>query len=238
MENIKASDSKGIAENKNVYNINSNTASNSENIISNSQDRIDMDIEGNIFKYSNHNSLVNPSYIQNYNSNNINNQIHQTYFKLTKKLIMDSFNNQSTTMIYQKLLMEVKNETIKSIVRELKGEYRIIINNKNGSYFAVDLFKICNQKERIEILEELSPILSQDCNNIYATHPIQTLIEFSSCELEYKLILSSFNDYNKLLFAALNPNGAYTIQKIIKRIPEKYRAEFNFNIFFLKRIFS
>ena len=227
MKNIKAKDSKGIVENKNVYNINSNNASNSENIISNNQDRIDKDIEGKIFKYSNYNSLVNPSYIQNYNSNNINNQTNQTYFKLTKKLIMDSFNNQSTTMIYQKLLMEVKNETIKSIVRDLKGEYRIIINNKNGNHFANDLFKICSQKERIEILEELSPILSQDCNNIYATHPIQTLIEFSSCELEYKLILFSFNDYNKLLFAALNPNGAYTIQKIIERIPERYRAEFN-----------
>ena len=217
MENIKATDS----------NINSNNASNSENIISNNQDTIDKDIEGKIFKYSNYNSLVNPSYIQNCNSNNINNQIHQTYFKLTKKLIMDSFNNQSTTMIYQKLLMEAKNETIKSIVRDLKGEYRIIINNKNGNHFANDLFKICSQKERIEILEELSPILSQDCNNIYAASPIQTLIEFSSCELEYKLILFSFNDYNKLLFAALNPNGAYTIQKIIERIPERYRAEFN-----------
>ena len=33
MKNIKAKDSKGIVENKNVYNINSNTASNSENII-------------------------------------------------------------------------------------------------------------------------------------------------------------------------------------------------------------
>ena len=120
MENIKASDSKGIAENKNVYNINSNTASNSENIISNSQDRIDMDIEGNIFKYSNHNSLVNPSYIQNYNSNNINNQIHQTYFKLTKKLIMDSFNNQWITMAYQKLLMDAKDETIKKIFNVYK----------------------------------------------------------------------------------------------------------------------
>ena len=217
MENIKATDS----------NINSNNASNSENIISNNQDKIDRDIEGNIFKYSNYNSLVNPSYIQNCNSNNINNQTHQTYFKLTKKLIMDSFNNQSTTMIYQKLLMEAKNETIKSIVRDLKGEYRIIINNKNGSDFANDLFKICNQKERIEILEELSPILSQDCNNIYATHPIQTLIEFSSSELEYKLILFSFNDYNKLPVAALTPNGAYTIQKIIERIPERYRSEFN-----------
>ena len=120
MENIKATDSKGIAENKNIYNINLNNASNSENIISNSQDRIDMDIEGNIFKYSNFNSLVNPSYIQNCNSNNINNQIHQTYFKLTKKLIMDSFNNQWTTMIYQKLLMDAKDKTIKSIVSDLK----------------------------------------------------------------------------------------------------------------------
>ena len=174
----------------------------------------------NNINYQNHTFI-------NINNNIINNQIQQIGFKLTKKLIMNSFINQSTTMIYQKLLTEAKNETIKSIVIDLKGEYRIIINDKNGNYFANDLFKICDQKERIEILEELSPILSQDCNNNYSTHPIQTLIEFSSCELEYKLILFSFNDYNKLLFAALNPNGAYVIQKIIERIPERYRAEFN-----------
>ena len=167
----------------------------------------------------------------NSSKNNIISICQQTQkkeFELDKNVIMDSFKSQQTTIVVQKLLMECKNETIVLIVKILKGEYRKIINDKNGNYFATDLFKICNQKERITILEELSPLLSEDCNNNYATHPIQALIEFSSCELEYKLILFSFNDYNKLLSAALNPNGSYTIQKIIVRIPEKFRTEFNF----------
>ena len=112
-------------------------------------------------------------------------------------------------------------------LNDLKGEYRKIINDKNGNYFAIDLFRNCEVKERIVILEELSPILNEDCNKNYATHPIQNLIDLSSSELEYRLILYSFNDYNKLLFSVLDPNGSYTIQKIIKRIPERFRAEFN-----------
>jgi hypothetical protein len=148
--------------------------------------------------------------------------------ELTKKAIIASLNNQQTTIILQKILMESQSETIESIVEELKGEFRNIISDKNGNYFCNDLFKICDQKERIKILEELSPYLSEDCVNNFATHPIQTLVDFSSCEIEYKLILYSFNDYNKLLFASLDPNGAYVIQKIIVRIPERFRQEFNF----------
>ena len=148
--------------------------------------------------------------------------------ELTKKAIMASLNNQQTTIILQKILMESQNETIESIVKELKGEFRGIISDKNGNYFCTDLFKICTQKDRIIILEELSPYLSEDCVNNFGTHPIQTLVDYSSCEVEYKLILYSFNDYNKLLFASLDPNGAYVIQKIIVRIPERFRNEFNF----------
>ena len=151
-----------------------------------------------------------------------------TNIELTKKAIMASLINQQTTIILQKILMESSSETIESIVKELKGEYRKIISDKNGNYFCTDLFKICTQKDRIIILEELSPYLSEDCVNNFATHPIQTLVDFSSCEVEYKLILYSFNDYNKLLFASLDPNGAYVIQKIIVRIPERFRNEFNF----------
>ena len=148
--------------------------------------------------------------------------------QLTKDAILVSLSNQATTIILQKIIMETKYEVIKSIVYELHGIYRQIINDKNGNYFCSDLFKVCEQNERIMILIELSPTLSEDCVNNYATHPIQTLIQFSSSEKEYQLILSSFNDYNKLLFASLSPNGAYAIQKIIERIPERYRTDFNF----------
>jgi hypothetical protein len=150
-----------------------------------------------------------------------------TNFQLTKKAILTSLKNQKTTIILQKIIMEAKSDVIESIVNELKGEYRRIMNDKNGNYFCTDLFKICNQKQRIQILQELHQTLSDDAINNYASHPIQTLIEFSSSEEEYKLILYSFNDYNKLLLASLDPNGSYVIQKIIMRIPERFRPDFN-----------
>ena len=148
--------------------------------------------------------------------------------KIDARAILNSLNDQKTTIILQKILMESDTEQIKSIVNDLKGRYRQLILDKNGNFFCKDLFKICDQNERIAILKELSPTLSEDCCNNFGTHPIQALIEFSSCEEEYKLILYSFNDYNKLLFATVDPNGAYVIQKIIIRIPERFRAEFNF----------
>ena len=148
--------------------------------------------------------------------------------QINAKAILNSLTDQKTTILLQKILIDSDNEQIKSIVKELQGKYRQLILDKNGNFFCKDLFKICDQKERIAILQELSPTLSEDCCNNFGTHPIQILVEFSSCEEEYRLILYSFNDYNKLLFATVDPNGAYVIQKIISRIPERFRAEFNF----------
>ena len=69
------------------------------------------------------------------------------------------------------------------------------MKDKNGNYFCKDLFKECTQEQRIKILNEFFQTLSEDCINNYSCHPIQVLIEKAS--LEYKLILHSFNDYNK-----------------------------------------
>ena len=146
---------------------------------------------------------------------------------LTKKTILNSFNNQKMTLILQNALMEAKKEEIDNIVNELSGIYRQIIKDKNGNYFCSDLFKVINQEQRIKILNELSSTICDDCIDKFGTHPIQTLIEFSSCEEEYKLLLNSFNDYNKLHFASIDPNGSYVITKIIEHIPEKFRTKFN-----------
>ena len=148
-------------------------------------------------------------------------------FGLTKNAIMASLKNQQTTIILQKILMEAKAETIALIINELKGEYRNIMNDRNGFMICTDLFEICVEKERISILEELYPTLIDDCVKKFASRPIQILIKNSSCELEYKLILFSFHDHNKLLFASMDPSGSYAIQNIIEYIPEKFRVEFN-----------
>ena len=151
----------------------------------------------------------------------------ETDVPLTKKAILSCLNAQSTAKMLQKILMETSKDIVAIIVKELSGTYRDIIKDKNGNYFCNDLFRICEQSQRIMILKELTNTISEDCTHIYATHPIQTLIDFSSCEEEYKLILNSFNDYNKFFYASFDSYGSYVIQKIIEHIPEKFRKQFN-----------
>ena len=180
-------------------------------------------------------NIITKSMPQSKISNALNNQMdlfspipENKPIQLTQKAILTSLKNQSTTLILQKIIMDSDKAVIESILKELKGLFRRIMMEKNGNYFISDLIKVCDQSQRISILEEIYPFLSEDSVNNFATHPIQTLIEYSSSEKEYSLILESFNDYNKLLFASLDPNGAYVIQKIIERIPEKYRIKFNY----------
>ena len=150
----------------------------------------------------------------------------------SKSTILSAFHNQRNTIILQKSLSDINKDTKNTIIKELSGTFSKIIKNKNGNYFCNDLFKVCEKNQRITVLKEISNTISEDCVDEYGTHPIQTLIELSECEEEYKLILSSFNDYNKILTASLNSNGSYVIQKIIVHIPERYRMEFN--IMFIK----
>ena len=146
---------------------------------------------------------------------------------ITQKHILSSFTDQRNTKILQNLLMkEASKENIESIVNELRGTYRKIMKDKNGNYFCSDLFEVCDQSQRIKILKEITKYISEDCVDHIATHPIQTLIKFSSSEEEYNLILDSF-DYNSLFFACLDGSGSYVIKKIIEHIPERYRTKFN-----------
>ena len=146
----------------------------------------------------------------------------------SKEYILNAFKDQNETKYLQKQLRTISAEEIDYIIDQLKGTFREIMKDKNGNYFFTDLFKECNQEQRIKILNELYQTLSEDCLNNYSSYPIQNLIELASCEREYELILHSFNDYNKLGNATLAPIGAYTIQKIIERIHDRYRLDFNF----------
>ena len=177
-------------------------------------------------------SLENNIFIKNESTDKENNIPFNINFSI--KSILSAFNNQKSTIFLQNSLMEVSKDEIDNIVKEMKGYYSSIIKNKNGNYFCKDLIKLCDKNQRIKILEEISNSISEDCIDEFAAHPIQTLIELAKSEEEYKLLLTPFNDYNKILKAALNQNGSYVIQKIIVHIPEKYRMEFN--LIFVKYI--
>ena len=165
-------------------------------------------------------SFSNPqNSINSNNSNKIN--------FIPKNKFLTIFNNQKKTKELQNKLVGASTNYIDNIVNELSGSYRLVIKNKNGNYFCSDLIKNCNKEQRIRILKELSPTISQDCVDECGTHVIQKLIEYASDEEEFNLLLLSFNDVNSILLTSMNQNGTYVIQKIIIHIPEKFRMKFN-----------
>ena len=175
---------------------------------------------------------IMPKRIMNMNVNEIINHppSHLNPQGVNRNNIFIYLRDQTTTITLQREIMGATEQEINYLINEFKGLFRKILKNKNGNYLCSDLFKACSQAQRIIILIELKPTISEDCLDNFATHPIQVLIDRATTENEYNLILESFNDYNKFLFAALDSNGAFTIQKIIDRIPEKFRT--NFNIIF------
>lgn len=197
---------------------------------------LDIDFESKdetAYKTSSENKLSYDSiYSSASNSSFFSSQSKRLELTLKKGDILSAFNNQKNTLLLQKCLSETNKDLLNNIINEMSGTFSEIIKNKNGNYFCSDLFKVCDKNQRIIILKEIHNTLSEDCVDEYGTHPIQTLIELSQCEEEYELILSSFNDYNIILKASLNPNGSYVIQKIIVHIPERYRMKFN--LLFLK----
>ena len=154
---------------------------------------------------------------------------------INKKNIFIYFQNQSLTKKLQKSLFGLSKDNINNIINKLRGKFREIIKNKNGNYFFSDLIRKCNNEQRLIILQEISDKISEDCNNEYATHSIQNLIDLASNEEEFKLLLSSFNDFNKIIMASMNKYGTYVIQKLIAQIPEEMRKEFN--LMFVKFIY-
>ena len=168
-------------------------------------------------------SLENNIFFQNASKDN---EIHSpSLFSIHSML--SSFNSQKSTIVLQNSLKEASKEELDNIIKEMSGYYSSIIKNKNGNYFCRDLLKACDKTQRKKVLEELCVTMNEDCCDEFGSHPIQTLIELASSEEEYKLLLSSFNDMNKILKAALNSNGTFVIQKIFVHIPEKHRMELN-----------
>ena len=117
-------------------------------------------------------------------------------------------------------------------IQELKGNFISIINDKNGNYLCSDLFKQCSVKQRIEIINELFPFIPEISISEYGTHPMQTLIELTETMEETSFFINAFSNDHNILKVALNPNGAYIIQKLIMRVPELKRI--NFNAFIIK----
>ena len=74
-----------------------------------------------------------------------------------KQNIINSFIDQNKTIYLQKQLRIIRIIDIYYIIDQLHGNFREIMKDKNGNYFCSDLFKECNQEQRIKILKEISP---------------------------------------------------------------------------------
>ena len=164
---------------------------------------------------------------QNQSFSNVIGQNLDTKTLFSRKNILNSFKCQRMTKFLQGSLVGVSKETINYIINELKGTFREIIKNKNGNYFCSNLIKKCDKNSRLTILNELSSTMNEDCMDDFGTYPIQNLIALASGEDEFKLLLSSFNESDKILMPSMNTHGTFVVQKLIKHIPEHLRTNFN-----------
>ena len=183
------------------------------------------------------NDIPIPSFEQTFFSNSNNNKETDSSFhsslnegKLSLKNILTSLSNQKATMSLQKSLQKMNTIELDDFIQELKGNFISIINDKNGNYLCSDLFKKCTVKQRIEIINELFPFIPEISISEYGTHPIQTLIELIETIEESSFFINVFSNEQNILKASLNSNGAYVIQKLIMKVPELRRVNFNFFI--------
>lgn len=152
---------------------------------------------------------------------------HNKILLFSQKNIFLFFKNNSLAKQLQKYLKDLSSDSIDYIINELSGKFREVIKDKNGNYFFSDLIKKCNIDQRLIIIKEIAFKINEDCKDEYATHSLQTLFEFSSTKEELELLISSFNDLNKILVASMNKHGNYVIQKLIVYTSEEIRKDFN-----------
>ena len=176
------------------------------------------------------NRIINNNY---YNSDNFS-IINFESIIFSRTNILHSFESTHLTRLLQNYLKTISIETVNYIICNLQTLFRQIIKNKNGNYFCTDLIKRCNLKQRIVIINELKSYLYDDCCNQFATHTLQNIIDNSTNELEFKLLICSFNNSDKIIKSTLNKYGNYVISKLIVHIPEEFRIEFN--LLFVKNI--
>ena len=105
-----------------------------------------------------------------YTFNSLSTATSSLNYQIKKSSILSAFNSQHDTILLQKMLKECSKEILEQIIQEMLGTFSIIIKNKNGNYFFSDLFKSCDEKQRIIVLKELSLTLAEDCLDDFGTH--------------------------------------------------------------------
>ena len=170
------------------------------------------------------------------NSNSSGEEAFQPYpiscYSLTLQNVLNAMKIQKAAIYLQTIISEMKPNELSSLINQLKGNFCFLMKDKNGNYFCSDIFKLCTPLQRQCILQEIFNYVDVISIHEFGTHAIQTLIEYISTKEEANLLCSSLCDEMKMPKVALHPRGAYVIQKIINKIPEELRT--NFNSYFLK----
>ena len=149
---------------------------------------------------------------------------------LTLQTVLNAMANQKVSIYLQRLIKEMKQSELDSLLNELKGNFFCLMIDKNGNYLCSDIFKQCTHLQRRNIIYEIFNYISDIAIHEFGTHSIQTLIELTSTQEEANLLCSSLCNEFTMQKVALHPRGAYVIQKMISAIPEDLRVNFNMHL--------
>ena len=145
--------------NNTVYSSNINDSNNDDNMSKKNINLAPSSIINNTNNDINYNINITNNVPFNQNINNQDIQMHhQTQNAsnqnniFSRQNIINALMDQNKTIYLQRKLRTISKNEIDYIIGQLQGIFREIMKDKNGNYFCSDLFKECDQEQRIKIL--------------------------------------------------------------------------------------
>ena len=187
-------------------------------------------INNNNINNNNINNNIN-NIINNNINNNINNQQKNESKKKKPKKIDNSFytdkplsflgeninmlsKDQGACRYLQNLLDTNPQETLNYLYKPLCSNILQLINDPFGNYLIQKIIMYLNEDQLFEILNIISHVFSEICNNIYGTRVIQTIID----NLKTPKVRNYFFQLLKPIVIHLlkELNGTFVVQKFSK----------------------
>lgn len=172
--------------------------------------------DNNFFRSSNYFTPCSPCKLVYKNS--LSDYISLDDLKKNSQNISSYINSQNGSRCLQRSLSLFTSEEISALLELVQPILHEIVNNNFGNYFCQKLFKMLDQKQRIDIWNILSTQTLLYATNDHGNHCFQSLIESVCSVQEESIAISKLMPYFKNL--SCNQYGTHILQKIVLKFSE------------------
>jgi len=121
--------------------------------------------------------------------------------------------NQQGSKYLQRVLAKASPDILDFIVVEVGDNLHELMVDSYGNYFCQKLLQSSSSKQRLYLLEKISPHIVKISCDKRGTHSMQSLIQLINMEAEEKQLETAVMD--NVIELSFDPNGTHVLQKVI-----------------------